>query len=99
LADAIESIDFECTRCGACCKAVETHGGDREKHIATVFPYEVRRLGNATEDTFVESYDWRDLARPLGAAVDREGPGSGATSPRARAGGATAGTPRSSRPR
>ncbi|AUV81038.1 zinc/iron-chelating domain-containing protein [Salinigranum rubrum] len=28
LADAIESIGFECTRCGACCKGYETCGSD-----------------------------------------------------------------------
>jgi hypothetical protein len=60
LADAIESIGFDCTRCGACCKGYETCGGDegereergdgdgetrdREPHTATVFPDEVRRL-------------------------------------------------------
>ncbi|MFB6233409.1 MAG: YkgJ family cysteine cluster protein, partial [Haloarculaceae archaeon] len=44
LADAIEAIGFECTRCGACCKAHEDEGGDTEEHTATVFPDEVRRL-------------------------------------------------------
>ncbi|APX95583.1 YkgJ family cysteine cluster protein [Natronorubrum daqingense] len=39
LADAIESIGFECTRCGACCKG---HG--EEEHTATVFPEEIRTL-------------------------------------------------------
>jgi Fe-S-cluster containining protein len=39
LADAIETIGFECTRCGACCKG---HAGD--EHTATVFPEEVRKL-------------------------------------------------------
>jgi Fe-S-cluster containining protein len=53
LADAIETIGFECTRCGACCKADE-----EEEHTATVFPEEVRDLQAATE------YDWRDVARP-----------------------------------
>jgi len=43
LADAIETIGFECTRCGACCKAAETDDGV-EEHTATVFPDEVRRL-------------------------------------------------------
>jgi hypothetical protein len=43
LADAIESIGFECTRCGACCRGYETDDG-REPHTATVFPDEVRRL-------------------------------------------------------
>ncbi|MCU4975115.1 YkgJ family cysteine cluster protein [Halobacteria archaeon AArc-m2/3/4] len=54
LADAIESIGFECTRCGACC----TRDGDDE-HTATVFPDEVRDLEGATGD------EWRDVARPM----------------------------------
>jgi Fe-S-cluster containining protein len=54
LADAIESIGFECTRCGACCKAEAD-----DPHTATVFPDEVRELQDATE------YDWRDVARPM----------------------------------
>ncbi|WP_255150718.1 YkgJ family cysteine cluster protein [Halorarius halobius] len=58
LADAIESIGFECTRCGACCKG-HGDGDDREDHTATVFPDEVRELQAATE------YDWRDVARPM----------------------------------
>jgi hypothetical protein len=37
LADAIESIGFECTLCGVCCKAVETHDGNRDEHTAPVF--------------------------------------------------------------
>ena len=55
LADAIEEIGFECTRCGACCRG---HG--EEEHTATVFPDEARDL----QDT-EESYDWRDVARPM----------------------------------
>ncbi|PSP55704.1 zinc/iron-chelating domain-containing protein [Halobacteriales archaeon QS_1_67_19] len=54
LADAIESIGFECTRCGACCKAEAD-----DPHTATVFPEEVRDLRDATD------YDWRDVARPM----------------------------------
>ena len=64
LADAIETIGFECTRCGACCKAVEgceSESGDREPeessesdeahdHVATVFPDEVRRLQRAATE-------------------------------------------------
>jgi Fe-S-cluster containining protein len=61
LADAIESIGFDCTRCGACCKGVE------DEHTATVFPDEVRRLQAATD------YDWRDVARPMPYGLD-EGP-------------------------
>jgi len=67
LADAIESIGFECTRCGACCKADESSESPRrdgetvgdDPHTATVFPDEVREL-QATTD-----YDWRDVARPM----------------------------------
>jgi Fe-S-cluster containining protein len=64
LADAIETIGFECTRCGACCKAEtcgsgDGAGDDAEPHTATVFPDEVRRLQNR------EEYDWRDVARPM----------------------------------
>jgi Fe-S-cluster containining protein len=51
LADAIESIGFECTRCGACCTAHETDDGERESHTATVFPDEVRRLRGAADGT------------------------------------------------
>ena len=48
LADAIESIGFECTRCGACCKAVDgCDDADGDDHVATVFPDEVRRLQRA----------------------------------------------------
>jgi Fe-S-cluster containining protein len=78
LADAIETIGFECTRCGACCKAVEgcsdgtdTGATDDEtehesghEHTATVFPEEVRRLQQAAGEG-EEAYDWRDVARPM----------------------------------
>jgi Fe-S-cluster containining protein len=76
LADAIESIGFECTRCGACCRGHPSEdGGDREPHTATVFPDEVRRLQDAASETTdgggtgtseaAETYDWRDVARPM----------------------------------
>jgi Fe-S-cluster containining protein len=79
LADAIESIGFECTRCGACCKAVDGCGDeDGHDHVATVFPDEVRRLqraaaeredgdgsGEDNGDGTGEPYDWRDVARPM----------------------------------
>ncbi|QPV63993.1 YkgJ family cysteine cluster protein [Halosimplex litoreum] len=83
LADAIEAIGFECTRCGACCKAVDgcegedadeekraDTGGEGHDHTATVFPDEVREL-QATED-----YDWRDVARPMpyGLVEGEDGP-------------------------
>jgi hypothetical protein len=73
LADAIESIGFECTRCGACCKG---HGkgdeDDREPHTATVFPDEVRELQAATDD----EREWRDVARPMpyGLSEGDDGP-------------------------
>ena len=69
LADAIESIGFECTRCGACCKAIEDDDG-REDHTATVFPDEVRDLQETGD------YDWRDVARPMpyGLTEGADGP-------------------------
>ncbi|WP_256298713.1 YkgJ family cysteine cluster protein [Haloarchaeobius salinus] len=59
LADAIETIGFECTRCGACCTAE-----DDDPHTATVFPDEVRDLQAATD------YDFRDVARPMPYGLD-----------------------------
>ncbi|MFC7225873.1 YkgJ family cysteine cluster protein [Salinirubellus salinus] len=62
LADAVETIGFECTRCGACCKSEA-----EDPHTATVFPDEVRALQAATADSpaFDHAYDWRDVARPM----------------------------------
>ncbi|WP_049926536.1 YkgJ family cysteine cluster protein [Halopiger goleimassiliensis] len=69
LADAIESIGFECTRCGACCTG---HG--EEEHTATVFPDEVRSLeaaetadvdGDGGDVPDASERDWRDVARPM----------------------------------
>ncbi|GAB3675743.1 YkgJ family cysteine cluster protein [Halopiger thermotolerans] len=86
IADAIESIGFECTRCGACC----TGHGD-EEHTATIFPDEARRLEDATVDVDAigtrgtlgktglvppaEERDWRDVARPMpyGLSAGEEG--------------------------
>ncbi|MFB6159782.1 MAG: YkgJ family cysteine cluster protein [Haloferacaceae archaeon] len=70
LADAVESIGFECTRCGACCRG---HGDD--PHTATAFPDEVRDLQDAT------GYDWRDVARPMpyGLTEGDDGTETGAT--------------------
>jgi len=64
LADAIESIGFECTRCGGCCTAETpdeaTEGDDQvEPHTATVFPEEIRTLQDSGD------YDFRDVARPM----------------------------------
>jgi len=62
LADAIETIGFECTRCGACCRSEAD-----DPHTATVFPDEVRRLQDDT------SLDWRDVARPMPFGLDESG--------------------------
>ncbi|MFC7077044.1 YkgJ family cysteine cluster protein [Haloarcula halophila] len=69
LADAIESIGFECTRCGACCTAdagcdsEAEPGAPDDPHTATVFPDEIRRLqASGPGDT---EYDFRDVARPM----------------------------------
>ena len=70
LADAIESIGFECTRCGACCKAADGCGdgdgtdtgsnhADGDPHTATVFPDEIRTIQDGGD------YDFRDVARPM----------------------------------
>ena len=110
LADAIESIGFECTRCGGCCTgyAPDEPGGapageasaevpadeteeasadeagtapDREPHVATVFPDEVREVADAAEDAFDEAYDWRDVARPMpyGLVAGEDGEPAGET--------------------
>lgn len=63
VADAIQSIGFECTNCGACCR------GDTDDHVATVFPDEVRRLQSPGES-------WRDVARPLPFGLDPDGVGT-----------------------
>ncbi|MFB6072304.1 MAG: YkgJ family cysteine cluster protein [Halobacterium sp.] len=64
LADAIEAIGFECTRCGACCKSE-----DDDPHTATVFPDEVRELADAGDR------DWREVARPMPYGLDEDGTG------------------------
>ncbi|GGN13985.1 YkgJ family cysteine cluster protein [Halarchaeum nitratireducens] len=63
LADAIEAIGFECTRCGGCCKGVG------EEHTATVFPDEARAIADA------ETLEWRDVARPMPYGLDADGAG------------------------
>jgi Fe-S-cluster containining protein len=79
LADAIESIGFECTRCGGCCTAEAD-----DPHTATVFPDEVRTLEGAAgkrresdgEGEAETAYDWRDVARPMpyGLTEGEDGP-------------------------
>ncbi len=74
IVDAIETIGFECTRCGACCKAIECGDDEDEtdEHTATVFPDEIRRLQGAGDD----EYDFRDVARPMpyGLTEGEDGP-------------------------
>ena len=82
LAEAIQAIGFECTRCGACCKG---HG---DEHTATVFPDEVRAIaagsagsgGAMAADGVAEAdgdaaYDWRDVARPMPFGLDEDAAG------------------------
>ena len=86
LADAIESIGFECTRCGACCKGydpsddqdddttdaeTDASAADREPHTATVFPDEIRDLQDGGD------YDWRDMARPMPYGLEEESDDNG----------------------
>ena len=54
IADAIESIGFECTRCGKCCRGLEG-----EEHTATVFPGEIRKIQRDDEP------EWDAIARPM----------------------------------
>jgi Fe-S-cluster containining protein len=73
LADAIESIGFECTRCGGCCTADRTPDGGTEPHTATVFPDEIRRLQTAEAGTEKTDREWRDVARPMPYGLDDAG--------------------------
>ncbi|WP_254862509.1 YkgJ family cysteine cluster protein [Halovivax gelatinilyticus] len=81
LAGAIESIGFECTHCGACCRSesdsdcspsnTDTPDGGTS-HTATVFPDEVRSLvGNTDGQT-----DWRDVARPMPFGLEKSPDGT-----------------------
>ncbi len=65
LADAIESIGFECTRCGACCT-----GEADDDHTATVFPDEVRDLVESDAHDRTHDDGWRDVARPMPYGLD-----------------------------
>ena len=78
LADAIESVGFECTRCGACCTAesgcdsrtAADGDSDGDPHTATVFPDEIRTIQDGGD------YDFRDVARPMpyGLTEGKDGP-------------------------
>lgn len=64
VADAIETLGFECTRCGACCRTY-----DDEDHVATVFPDEIRAIASE------HGYDWRDVVRPMPFGLAADGTG------------------------
>jgi Fe-S-cluster containining protein len=76
LADAIEAIGFECTRCGACCKAVEgceSEDEDREDEGESGDAKPDAEGHEHTATVFPDEirrlqetgdYDWRDVARP-----------------------------------
>jgi len=86
LADAIEAIGFECTRCGACCKAVEcgdeANGDTRAAAADGEGDAGDTRREDHTATVFPDEirrlqdageYDWRDVARPMPYGLD-EGP-------------------------
>lgn len=75
IADAIESIGFECTRCGGCCTAETTDSGETEPHTATLFPDEARALQTAASAEAGEERGWRDVARPMPYGLDDEATG------------------------
>lgn len=54
LADSIQQIGFECTRCGHCCT-----GDDADAHTATIFPDEVRSIVASRDE------EWEAVARPI----------------------------------
>ncbi len=63
VADAIETIGFECTDCGACCR-----GDDADEHVATVFPDEARQL-------MEEDEQFRDVVQPMPFGLGHDGTG------------------------
>jgi Fe-S-cluster containining protein len=75
LADAIESIGFECTRCGECCTAETTEAGGADPHTATLFPDEARTLRATASELSGENKEWRDVARPMPYGVEGEAEG------------------------
>jgi Fe-S-cluster containining protein len=62
------------------CHDADTAQG-REPHTATVFPDEIREVAAGAEEVFGESYDWRDIARPMpfGLSVGEDGEPEGET--------------------
>jgi len=76
LANAIESIGFECTRCGACCKGYDAEGvggGDADPNVSADPNADADREPHTAtvfpdgvrEIQAVTEYDWRDVARPM----------------------------------
>jgi hypothetical protein len=59
LADSVQAIGFDCTRCGKCCS-----GQPGDPHTATIFPDEVRDLETATGEP------WDAVARPIPFGLD-----------------------------
>ena len=59
LADAIESIGFECTRCGACCKGYDASDGDvaSEGQAATDADATEERTGTDADEADVDGTD------------------------------------------
>ena len=80
LADAVESIGFDCTHCGACCRAdpgcqsssastsaTETNNGEtqREAQTASHTATVFPDEVRSILDATTASTDWRDVARPM----------------------------------
>ncbi|WP_253736853.1 YkgJ family cysteine cluster protein [Halohasta salina] len=87
LADAIETIGFECTRCGACCKGYEPEDGDsgdggestgdRNEPTADREPHTATVFPDEVRELQASTdYDWRDVARPMpyGLSEGDDGP-------------------------
>ena len=87
LAAAIESIGFECTRCGACCRADDCEdGGDGDgsddgdvsddgngETSADVDPHTATVFPDEVRRLQDRTdYDWRDVARPMPYGLDTD---------------------------
>lgn len=81
IADAIETIGFECTRCGACCQASGCDSADSTSGCDSTDSTSGCDSTNSTSETDAHTatvfpdevrqlqentgYDWRDVARPM----------------------------------
>ena len=86
LAEAIESIGFSCTQCGACCRADGCGDGE---HTEESLEENAHTDESSTEDAHTATvfpdevralqargeYDWRDVARPMPYGLDEAGNG------------------------